>query len=1002
VQAYIRRMRGEQQNPRIWQGLHASPPGSTLPGSSNAYFFGDSRPTVADFDIADVLFQRQSLLRTELEDPPPYYVREAMVGRAQETSFRNFARATAWALCEMATVELIGQWHAGSACLILEVLTVLLNSRCGKSHALSAVLLGLCCPLIFRLGGLDICRAIWIATGDQTHLATRGASPDLLPYVRSPQFVRTLKIRATIPFVTVGLAAPAVHAWIGRWVPNFYLRLTLLLLMELPTIFSALLLVTRILWFLTRPYTSRITRRFLKSIRTATLLCFNATDTVTWWLALLRSWAQLARKPKYQYQDLDLRRKNIRVLEIQPQGRPALRCRLIPISLDRSSKDTTFDAVSYRWGAGRLIYPIDIDGQRFMVNKTVFKLLHYLRLSSQPTKIWIDSICINQQGRRIDSRQGSENVIDFSEKNNQILLMGDIYRRARRVIAWFGDTYEGTGAITHFQRMATTHPLAEAQLQSIATGFFPCGLYKWQKINEFFRNEYFSRIWMVQEIVLARRIVIKHRREEVDWDLFQQQLDVLTSPAGERFLHEPGVLMDWYVDPVVLAGVKNATTIKLVRDMMSTDLRRGAASLHDMTPDERVWLGLMSQPRDSDGLRRLPLHRLLGLSVGFRATNPKDRIYGMLGMAQPASRTLVKPEYDETKASVADVIFNAARSLLLAHDEPLDHLHLAGWGYRNVEILYRGTNLLSRIYGFRSRRGLLTGAAPTADLLNLPSWVPEWHLDRLDKPAVEGPIYAAGRPDTHAKDVRALEPENTTAHKYYIRLRASAIGRVLHLGIFNPFFADGAREPMAAHLRAFLADANALLAARKQGSGGGRGESFLSVADDEILWRTIFGGFVSGISANMATAADFRHLRDGLYLLADLKPPPATWGRDAGSGLGGPQWAGIGNRQHSEQRALYNIGRMLCGHRLAVLDGGTLAVVPPGAMDGDEVVIVWGASMPSVVRRMEKHEEITGTKIDGSGVPNAHVFIGSCYVHGFMSGEGLEESIYPSKMMVFR
>lgn len=163
-----------------------------------------------------------------------------------------------------------------------------------------------------------------------------------------------------------------------------------------------------------------------------------ATEQVDYWAASSRfGWCK-----KYTYEALDVAKRQIRVLKMNPQSGVLLKCTMETIPLNEESRDN-YEAV-------------------------------------------MDSLCINQA--------------DSTEKETQILLMRDVYRGARGVIAWFGDSREGTGAITILKQMTTTGQPGEEELQHIIHGLFSYELHSWQKVIEFLRHKYFTRMWMIQEV----------------------------------------------------------------------------------------------------------------------------------------------------------------------------------------------------------------------------------------------------------------------------------------------------------------------------------------------------------------------------------------------------------------------------------------------------------------------------------------------------------------------
>ncbi len=132
------------------------------------------------------------------------------------------------------------------------------------------------------------------------------------------------------------------------------------------------------------------------------------------------------RAPPFQYAPLSGPR-SIRILVLQPArkaNRP-IQCSFKEISLgDDSSPELHYKALSYTWGAPRGTRPIFCEGQTILVTPNCEQALLHLRQKSKARNLWIDAICIDQQS--------------VPEKNQQVPLMGEIYRYASCSILWLG------------------------------------------------------------------------------------------------------------------------------------------------------------------------------------------------------------------------------------------------------------------------------------------------------------------------------------------------------------------------------------------------------------------------------------------------------------------------------------------------------------------------------------------------------------------------------------
>jgi len=82
-----------------------------------------------------------------------------------------------------------------------------------------------------------------------------------------------------------------------------------------------------------------------------------------------------------------------------------------------------YEALSYTWGSSGTDIHIELDGQDSSIRPNLAYALAALR-RSEPRVLWVDALCINQN--------------NIHERNHQVEQMGEIYRQARRVLAWLG------------------------------------------------------------------------------------------------------------------------------------------------------------------------------------------------------------------------------------------------------------------------------------------------------------------------------------------------------------------------------------------------------------------------------------------------------------------------------------------------------------------------------------------------------------------------------------
>lgn len=165
-----------------------------------------------------------------------------------------------------------------------------------------------------------------------------------------------------------------------------------------------------------------------------------------------------------------------------------------------------YTAVSYTWGSGSAKHKILVNNEPFLVRSTLFQLLKALVERGDTGKmIWIDQLCIDQSA--------------IGEKSKQVSLMGDIYGKATEVYVWLGLEEKGSGValelIQRFERhfMETQDGVQNGSLTEAACHQSRDNVIRaisqeigWGELNALLERPYWSRLWIFQEIYLAKRI----------------------------------------------------------------------------------------------------------------------------------------------------------------------------------------------------------------------------------------------------------------------------------------------------------------------------------------------------------------------------------------------------------------------------------------------------------------------------------------------------------------
>lgn len=193
----------------------------------------------------------------------------------------------------------------------------------------------------------------------------------------------------------------------------------------------------------------------------------------------------------------------IRLLELQPgSARDDIGCTLRHAKL---SDQPAYEALSYEWGSDLVTKDIRVNDTVHKVRENLWTALIHLRLESEPRILWIDALCIHQD--------------ETLERSHQVNQMGAIYSQAQRVIAWLGREDEASTTAFRLFAQAAQGPvrLTESQhggrrdMMEIPT------TQELENLRQFCSRPYWSRLWIVQELLLAHDVTIQCGRQWTDW-----------------------------------------------------------------------------------------------------------------------------------------------------------------------------------------------------------------------------------------------------------------------------------------------------------------------------------------------------------------------------------------------------------------------------------------------------------------------------------------------------
>ena len=343
----------------------------------------------------------------------------------------------------------------------------------------------------------------------------------------------------------------------------------------------------------------------------------------------------IVKMASLQYQSLDPIKLEIRVLAIQPSFKKlsTIKCKLVKVDLDLLDEApfAFYEALSYTWGDTAITELITLNGHGFQVTRNLAAVLRRLRGRTRKRYLWVDAICINQN--------------DIAERKAQVLKMKMIYEKSIQVLVWLGEEADGSGAAMDLIEKMTD---ADTPDEWVPTSLEkPEDLWQWQALGHLFARPYWRRVWIRQEVAVATEVRVLCGKRTTRWTTLIMACEILYQHLVE-------------FDPIVaeispyLSGYHQAIFIDTIRE-----------NIRDI---------------GSVGFQNMLFH-----NRACEATDPRDRVYAVLGIVNNDEVKGLEPDYSMQKgevfgAAVESVIHNT-RSLdvLSACQDPERESGLPSW-----------------------------------------------------------------------------------------------------------------------------------------------------------------------------------------------------------------------------------------------------------------------------------------------------------------------------------
>jgi tetratricopeptide (TPR) repeat protein len=369
-----------------------------------------------------------------------------------------------------------------------------------------------------------------------------------------------------------------------------------------------------------------------------------------------RDWQFEALTARYIYSPLSGDGREIRIVSVKNlPGSTALQVTLTHTPLDCAP---SYEALSYVWGDMQEPRTLMLNGYPLEITRNLWTALQHLVPPGQERMLWVDAICINQS--------------DLPERSSQVRLMRDIYATANRTIVWLGEEGNGSDIAMSFLKDMEVHPSPPDLIQQT---FMSCTDDLCDALLHLFTGrEYWSRLWVIQEVTCAKEVIAQCGRSEVGYPIMRDLAGKMTE-VFETITHEDDTLKD--EDFPVLVKYS-----KLISALV------GSGPFYKTLPVDGV----------SD---EMTLLRLIGMQRSHFCTDPRDRVYAVLGISTLANSDHPGLKIDYSKP-VGNVYLGATRAII---DET-----------SRLDVICLTSESMTKPSHFRIRQPFL------------PSWAPDWNV----------------------------------------------------------------------------------------------------------------------------------------------------------------------------------------------------------------------------------------------------------------------------------
>lgn len=223
--------------------------------------------------------------------------------------------------------------------------------------------------------------------------------------------------------------------------------------------------------------------------------------------------------PTYEHVPLMSDGSTFRIITIFPgKEDERIECGLLEVP---TLSNPTYSALSYCWGDDTVAGHIWISGRVMDIRENLRNALKRIRDTEIAQSFWIDALCIAQKD-------------EAGEKSTQIPLMRHIYSKSYLVRIYLGGEYNGSGQMPSLfdciddacdqreviENGASFRQKALPPYKYDELGLPPPRDSAWEALRFLLSRDWFSRVWIIQEVILATSAEVICGQWAMSWTRF--------------------------------------------------------------------------------------------------------------------------------------------------------------------------------------------------------------------------------------------------------------------------------------------------------------------------------------------------------------------------------------------------------------------------------------------------------------------------------------------------